>query len=78
MTESFTLKRVLNTVAVHKRQSAYVLIAPALLLACSLQAFARNSIPERVKSDAVKPCQPWYTPNGAETNADGTHFMCLS
>jgi hypothetical protein len=80
MTESFTKKRVLSSHAVHKKQSARVLIALALLLACSLQAFAQNSVSGNVKDDTVHLLPVWVktTSNGDTTDADGKHFTCRS
>jgi hypothetical protein len=79
MTESFTTKRVLNSIAVHKKQGARVLTALALLWACSLQAFAQNSVTGTVKDDTGHsfPVSVKTAPNGDAINAEGSGYAPL-
>jgi hypothetical protein len=78
MTESFTKKRVLSSLAVHKIQSARVLIAPALLTTCSLQAFAQDSVTFNDDTGQFLPGLVKPLLVATLQDADGKHFTCLS
>lgn len=83
MTESFTKKRVLISYAVHKIQGASVLTALALLLACSLQVFAQNSVTGTVKDDTGQNLPGVNvlikgTTGGTTTDSDGAFRISAS